>query len=1026
MARQLTLEIAVEKTRAEAALREVERELKSVADAAMLAGKATDEQAKKFDRLSWEANNLKKVVKGYNDEQRETKKVTDAGAAATGLLTSALLRYVSASAVGMAIKGTADWADRLEELHKVTGLSITTLQKLDQVTKLNGTSVEALSRAFSTMQDRVAGGDKSAVKAFERLGLSFEAFQRMRPDDQMENLAIAVMKIEDPMTRANVVTDLFGRTGVQLIPTLEAIAAGMDDITVASERNVKAMGQLSDWWETLKGRGAILLTDTLGPWIRMWEDLTLGADGFRGRLASLTTFIATMMQPALLGHIDTLRDYFKVLSGGDLGTPKVPNAPGLEQPAGGGMLPTWEEMLRIEKEINAQLREQGVFRADAPKKVNDTTAALRDQLSVLEMQSQKVQEIGAFFGIKPKQFGWEDFAPTAPAPGMPGAGTWNTNAILAQYMGLNGPTVPGRGPSFWRRQMGNLAGQQAGWRQQNFGSLEGWTNSAMDWGYQLQDISENGDPVWNATNVRGRGNRAAKGALKGAEIGGRFGGPYGAMGGAAIGALIGAFRNPMFEDIFNRIAKNFGVTVTDEMAKEIEKRAKTEFGGNRQAAEIASLGGIIQAGGGINEKNVGTLTARLHDAFSMYGTGAFNKDQLTKTLDESFGYFAEYYDNIGGLADQNFRRIIEMSREAGVESAAVTQYVSQQVSTAASGLELYLENATVKTQSAASGVGAAAVLLFDEIRKGPDGLRGAIEQIGPIFLTLQEQMAAAGFSGSEAFTQILSDVQAFTVEGVAQATTAVDGLNMTLEGLYNSTLLNAESFTGLSRAMTDEIEVARQALIAQGKDGDAALRLNAAGLQTIWELQKQFGWAVDESTQAMLDQAEAQGLIGASFQDTNRQMLDALQTMAGVLEDIRDHMLGLGDDAADVADVIQNEFDRIEVPDWSYGGGGPGSYTPGQSEGYAMGGVVKPWRYAANGLFVPRGTDTVPAMLTPGEGVLSRRGMRALGRLNAGDVGGGHTFNITIQAETAEGGEAAGQAFMDLLRKRGVKLASYA
>jgi len=35
--------------------------------------------------------------------------------------------------------------------------------------------------------------------------------------------------------------------------------------------------------------------------------------------------------------------------------------------------------------------------------------------------------------------------------------------------------------------------------------------------------------------------------------------------------------------------------------------------------------------------------------------------------------------------------------------------------------------------------------------------------------------------------------------------------------------------------------------------------------------------------------------------------------------------------------------------------------------GLAKGGVV----YAANGAFVPRGTDTVPAMLTPGERVLT-------------------------------------------------------
>lgn len=56
---------------------------------------------------------------------------------------------------------------------------------------------------------------------------------------------------------------------------------------------------------------------------------------------------------------------------------------------------------------------------------------------------------------------------------------------------------------------------------------------------------------------------------------------------------------------------------------------------------------------------------------------------------------------------------------------------------------------------------------------------------------------------------------------------------------------------------------------------------------------------------------------------------------------------------------------------------------------FADGGVVKPL-YASNGAFVPRGTDTVPAMLTPGEVVLNAAQQKnLLGRM------GGVTINIT-------------------------------
>jgi hypothetical protein len=48
---------------------------------------------------------------------------------------------------------------------------------------------------------------------------------------------------------------------------------------------------------------------------------------------------------------------------------------------------------------------------------------------------------------------------------------------------------------------------------------------------------------------------------------------------------------------------------------------------------------------------------------------------------------------------------------------------------------------------------------------------------------------------------------------------------------------------------------------------------------------------------------------------------------------------------------------------------------------YAAGGLVAPL-YAAAGMLVPfraQGTDTVPAMLTPGEGVLTRAAMASIG-----------------------------------------------
>jgi hypothetical protein len=91
---------------------------------------------------------------------------------------------------------------------------------------------------------------------------------------------------------------------------------------------------------------------------------------------------------------------------------------------------------------------------------------------------------------------------------------------------------------------------------------------------------------------------------------------------------------------------------------------------------------------------------------------------------------------------------------------------------------------------------------------------------------------------------------------------------------------------------------------------------------------------------------------------------------------------GLPASAATGARGANDALSSIEPPDFRYGGSGE------DATGYVRGGLV----YAARGLYIPRGTDTVPAMLSPGEFVMSAAATRRLGagipkrRIKPGDV----------------------------------------
>jgi len=74
--------------------------------------------------------------------------------------------------------------------------------------------------------------------------------------------------------------------------------------------------------------------------------------------------------------------------------------------------------------------------------------------------------------------------------------------------------------------------------------------------------------------------------------------------------------------------------------------------------------------------------------------------------------------------------------------------------------------------------------------------------------------------------------------------------------------------------------------------------------------------------------------------------------------------------------------------------------------GYANGGMVKPKYMNVGGLFASRGTDTVPAMLTPGEFVMKRSavanfGVDGMKAINSGTYNGESVYNYSINVNVA-------------------------
>lgn len=150
-------------------------------------------------------------------------------------------------------------ADALVKMSDRTGIAIEGLQRLQIAGDDAGNSIEEMSSAINQMQNRLASGDKSAVGALDRLGITLAEIKRLSPDEQFIRISDAIRQIQDPAQQVQIAMDLFGRTGASVLPTLKR---GFDDVKDAavgmSEETARAMDEAGDtidrWWRLTKGR----------------------------------------------------------------------------------------------------------------------------------------------------------------------------------------------------------------------------------------------------------------------------------------------------------------------------------------------------------------------------------------------------------------------------------------------------------------------------------------------------------------------------------------------------------------------------------------------------------------------------------------------------------------------------------------------------------------------------------------------------------------------------------------------------
>lgn len=160
--------------------------------------------------------------------------------AAQGLAAIAVFQQLATS-----VKAAADRMGDLADAADSIGITTTALQELRYAAQMSGVQQDTLQQALVVLSKNLgdaAGGGSAAKDSLNALGLSASQLTSVPLPKSLEIIADRIAAVENPMQRATLAADLFGKSGVKMINML---SEGSDGLARMREE-AQAMGVVID------------------------------------------------------------------------------------------------------------------------------------------------------------------------------------------------------------------------------------------------------------------------------------------------------------------------------------------------------------------------------------------------------------------------------------------------------------------------------------------------------------------------------------------------------------------------------------------------------------------------------------------------------------------------------------------------------------------------------------------------------------------------------------------------------------
>lgn len=152
--------------------------------------------------------------------------MTAAGAAITGFAATSVFSYAQAG-------------DEIQKMALKTGFSTEKLSELRHAAEQGGASFEAIGKAskrLATTIHEAGQGTETYTDALGFLGLKYEDLAGLSAEEQFMKVSLALADVSDASTRAAIAQEIFGRSGVDLLPMLANGSAGLQQMAAEAHR----------------------------------------------------------------------------------------------------------------------------------------------------------------------------------------------------------------------------------------------------------------------------------------------------------------------------------------------------------------------------------------------------------------------------------------------------------------------------------------------------------------------------------------------------------------------------------------------------------------------------------------------------------------------------------------------------------------------------------------------------------------------------------------------------------------------